>query len=230
MRDGAPPRPGVEVHAEEAEGGRDERRRRLSVGTKSLSVQEDLCVELAGSPAVQDLPERRVVDAEKRRDHGEVGRERDDRPDVQVAVRPAVAPASDPGSEGVVHGGMAEAALNADGRERLFLSKKPVSPTTELNLRSASVVAGSSRFTFPAFSCETRAGGRASASTLRPTERAVLGLTPANVRVRLRRAKGLIGKRLLKRVGAVSPDAFRFGDEDCARLTASVLRRRRSFA
>jgi RNA polymerase sigma-70 factor, ECF subfamily len=59
---------------------------------------------------------------------------------------------------------------------------------------------------------------------------AVLGLTPANVRVRLHRAKGLIGKRLLKRVGAVSPDTFRFGDEDCARLTASVLRRRRSFA
>jgi RNA polymerase sigma-70 factor, ECF subfamily len=58
---------------------------------------------------------------------------------------------------------------------------------------------------------------------------AVLGLTPANVRVRLHRAKGLIGKRLLKRVGAVSPAAFRFGDEDCARLTASVLRRRRSF-
>jgi RNA polymerase sigma-70 factor (ECF subfamily) len=54
---------------------------------------------------------------------------------------------------------------------------------------------------------------------------AVLGLTQANVRVRLHRAKGLIRKRLLARVGAVSPDAFRFGDEKCARLTAAVLRR-----
>ena len=58
----------------------------------------------------------------------------------------------------------------------------------------------------------------------------VLGLTPANVRVRLHRAKGLIGKRLLKKVGAASPDAFRFGGEDCARLTAAVLRRRNPFA
>jgi len=59
---------------------------------------------------------------------------------------------------------------------------------------------------------------------------AVLGPTPANVRVRLHRAKGLIGKRLLERVGAASPDAFRFDDQDCARLTAAVLRRRIPFA
>jgi RNA polymerase sigma-70 factor (ECF subfamily) len=59
---------------------------------------------------------------------------------------------------------------------------------------------------------------------------AVLGLTLANVRVRLHRAKGLIASRLLKRVGAAAADAFRFGNEDCARLTAAVLRRRIRFA
>lgn len=59
---------------------------------------------------------------------------------------------------------------------------------------------------------------------------AVLGITPTNVRVRLHRAKGLIAKRLLKRVGVASPDAFRFGNEDCARLTAAVLGRRSPFA
>jgi hypothetical protein len=58
----------------------------------------------------------------------------------------------------------------------------------------------------------------------------VLGLSLTNVRVRLHRAKGLIGKRLLERVGAASSNAFRFGDEDCARLTAAVLRRCKSFA
>lgn len=53
----------------------------------------------------------------------------------------------------------------------------------------------------------------------------VLGITRANVRVRLHRAKALIGKRLLERVGAASPDAFRFGGRGCAHLTAAVLRR-----
>src|SRR5881396_131191 len=56
--------------------------------------------------------------------------------------------------------------------------KKPVTPTTALSLRSASVVAGSSRFTCPALSCSWSAAGIASRSTLRPTLNAVLGLTP----------------------------------------------------
>lgn len=56
--------------------------------------------------------------------------------------------------------------------------KKPVRPTTAFNFSSASVTAGSSRFTRLAFRACTTLGGRASRSTFRPTARAVLGLTP----------------------------------------------------
>ena len=55
---------------------------------------------------------------------------------------------------------------------------KAVTPTTAFSLSSAMVVAGSSRSTLPAASCFFNASGSASASTLRPTESAVLGETP----------------------------------------------------
>ena len=42
----------------------------------------------------------------------------------------------------------------------------------------AIVVAGSSRFTLPAFICSTRSAGSASTSTFKPTASAVFGLTP----------------------------------------------------
>src|SRR5713226_7646618 len=58
------------------------------------------------------------------------------------------------------------------------LSNRPVTPTTALSLSRASVVAGSSRFTLPALICFLSPSGKASASTLRPTESAVFGLTP----------------------------------------------------
>ena len=51
-------------------------------------------------------------------------------------------------------------------------------PTTAFNLRSATVVAGSARFTWPALSCATSVLGSASTSTLSPTASAVVGLTP----------------------------------------------------
>src|SRR3954453_20603546 len=57
-------------------------------------------------------------------------------------------------------------------------SKMPFTPTTEFSLRSARVTAGSSRGTLPAATASLMVVGRASASTLRPTARAVFGLTP----------------------------------------------------
>jgi hypothetical protein len=55
----------------------------------------------------------------------------------------------------------------------------PVTPTTALSLRSASVVAGSFRSTVPALTPATTLAGSAWESTLSPTESAVFGLTPA---------------------------------------------------
>src|SRR4029077_12991657 len=61
---------------------------------------------------------------------------------------------------------------------RPALSNLPVTPTTAFNLSRARVVAGSSRSTLPALICATSAAGKASVSTLRPTDSAVFGLTP----------------------------------------------------
>ncbi len=64
-------------------------------------------------------------------------------------------------------------------RMRPASSNRPVTPTTALSLSKARVVAGSFRSTLPALSCAFSSSGKASASTLRPTAKAVFGLTPA---------------------------------------------------
>src|SRR3954451_10734871 len=56
--------------------------------------------------------------------------------------------------------------------------KCPLTPTTALSLMRARVVAGESRFTLPAFSALSTECGSALASTFRPSDRAVFGLTP----------------------------------------------------
>ena len=56
-------------------------------------------------------------------------------------------------------------------------STVPLTPTTALSLSNATVVAGSVRLIEPSWIPLTTAAGRASASTLRPTESAVVGST-----------------------------------------------------
>src|SRR5205807_1098943 len=60
----------------------------------------------------------------------------------------------------------------------LVASTLACTPTTAFSASRATVVAGSSRLTCPALSCDTSAAGSASTSTLRPTPSAVLGLMP----------------------------------------------------
>src|SRR5215831_8279611 len=59
-----------------------------------------------------------------------------------------------------------------------LLSKKPLTPTTALSFRSASVTAGSSRLTFPATMACCSDLGNAFTLTLRPNASAVFGLRP----------------------------------------------------
>ena len=59
------------------------------------------------------------------------------------------------------------------------LLKMPLTPRTEFNFRSASVVAGPSRSTLPPGAPRPASVGSASTSTFRPTASAVFGLTPA---------------------------------------------------
>ena len=147
VRHGAPAGVGVQVDAGEAERRRDQRRRGLAVRPERLAVEEQLGVELARSPAVRApcAPSawsrlQQVATALQ------VGRERDDRADVQVAIGPAVEPLADAGRERVVDGRMAQRA----GRVRSTVPAPPgpgITPITAFASMSASVFAGSLRST-----------------------------------------------------------------------------------
>lgn len=53
----------------------------------------------------------------------------------------------------------------------------------------------------------------------------LLGIRPQTVKTRLHRARALLRARLEKEMGPLLTDAFPFGGERCARLTARVLNR-----
>ena len=93
---------GDAVDAGQAVGGRDH-------GRLVQAVDVEPRVVLAPAPGVERRLGRRV---ERRR-------QRDDRADVEIAIRPAVEPLADAGRERVVHGRVAERAGDADARQRV---------------------------------------------------------------------------------------------------------------
>jgi hypothetical protein len=96
---------------------RDQHRARSPARRGRLAVEQERGVELARTPAAQHLPHLRVVDTEPARERGQVGRERDDRAHVEVAIRPAVEAAADARDERVVDRRVAQRAADADRRE-----------------------------------------------------------------------------------------------------------------
>src|SRR5262249_16571949 len=62
MCHGTPTRPGVKVHAGQAECGRDQRRGRLSIIAKGFAIEEKFGVKLSRSPAAEDASNRRLID------------------------------------------------------------------------------------------------------------------------------------------------------------------------
>ncbi len=69
---------------------------------EGLPIEKQLRIELAGSPALEDAPHGGFVDAKQLRERRNTRRQRDDRPDVQVAIGPRVAARADAGRERVV--------------------------------------------------------------------------------------------------------------------------------
>ena len=94
----------MEVHAREAESGRNERARLLPVGPEGLSVLVELGVVAAGTPAAEHLLHRRDVDAQEIAERLQVRGQRDDGADVQVSGGPAVQAFPDARSEGIIDG------------------------------------------------------------------------------------------------------------------------------
>jgi hypothetical protein len=106
--------PGAEVHAGEAERRRNERARLLSVRAEGLAILVEDRVVAARSPAREHLLHGGLVDPEEVGERLEIGGERDDGADVQVAVGPAVQALADAGGERVVDVRVAERALDAE--------------------------------------------------------------------------------------------------------------------
>jgi hypothetical protein len=107
----------MQIDSREAEGGRDERSRLPTVGAEGFSVLVQLGVEASRPPAGEHGLDRGNVDLEEIGDRLQVRRQSDDRADVEIAIRPPVEAMTDPRREGVIHGGMTEGALQADGLE-----------------------------------------------------------------------------------------------------------------
>ena len=116
--DRAPAGPGVEVEARQAERGRDQRGARLPVGPERLAVEDQLGVELPRAPALQHVTDLGILEVQQAGERAQVRRQRDDRADVEVAVGPAVPPATDPRGQRVVHGGVTKGALDSHRPER----------------------------------------------------------------------------------------------------------------
>ena len=104
--------PRTQIHSGKAECRRDESGCSLAVRTKGLSVNEELCVKLARSPTLQDRSGGCVIDPQEIRDDGEIRSKRHDCANVEVAIGPAIEPAANPRSKGIVDRRVAQSALN----------------------------------------------------------------------------------------------------------------------
>src|SRR3989449_9161975 len=93
---------------------RSERAGLLAVGAERLPVLVELRVEAPRPPAREHLLHRGHVDSEQIGEGLEVWRGRYDGADVEVAIRPSVQPPTDARGERVVHGRVAECALDPD--------------------------------------------------------------------------------------------------------------------
>jgi len=95
----APSRPRMQIHTGQSKRRRNQDCGSFSVWTKCFAVQEQLCIEMSSAPAVEHLSHRRLISPQQFRRQGQVGRERYDRTDIQVAIRPAIQPLPDAGRQ-----------------------------------------------------------------------------------------------------------------------------------
>src|SRR5262249_38807160 len=118
MCHGTPTRPGVKVHAGQAECGRDQRRGRLSIIAKGFAIKEKFGVKLSRSPAAGTL---RTVDCSTPNRLATV-----DKSGASAMIAPTLRsrfahPSSRrpiPGSERVINRRMTQCALDSDGLDR----------------------------------------------------------------------------------------------------------------
>ena len=111
VRHGSPAGPGVQIDAAEAKSRRDQcgarhiRSRNLTVcdllRIEGLAVEEQFGIEFSRTPAGDHRPHRVLADGQEARNRTEIGGERDDSSDIQIAIGSAVEPVSDTTRAGV---------------------------------------------------------------------------------------------------------------------------------
>ena len=153
VRDRAPAGVRVEVHAGQPERGRDQRTAAvLPSGRKPLPSRNSSASNLPGPQRGEHLLDRRLVDLQQVGERLHVRRQRHDRADVEVAVRPAVEALSDPRAR--------TSCRRSSGRRahvmpidvsRSLLGRSRCTPTTAFSFRSVERrLRDRSRFTLPA--------------------------------------------------------------------------------
>src|SRR5690349_20937341 len=101
------------VYASQSKRGRQQCSGRLTVRPKCLPVHIQFSVILSWSPASQNFFYGWYVNAQQVGDGLQVGRQRDDCSNIEVAVGPAVQTVANAWGEGVVNRGVAKSTLNA---------------------------------------------------------------------------------------------------------------------
>ena len=157
-----------------------EGRGRLAVRPERLAVEIELGVELAGPPCLHRLLHLGFRDLEQVDEGGQVGRRRDDRADVEVAVGPAVEAVTDPRarrrrrpSSGIARIGCRPRSGSRHPRRRTRSRRRRHWPSAG---RACS--RGPRDRPRPVPSASATSGGMAFTSTLRPSPSAASGLIP----------------------------------------------------
>src|SRR5690349_14855178 len=105
----------MKIDAGKSERGRNQRRCRLTIRTKSFAVEKQFSVELSGAPALQHCAHRRFIHAQQTRNRLKVRTQRNDCADVEIAGRPTVETPANARRERIVDRRMAKSASNTDG-------------------------------------------------------------------------------------------------------------------
>src|SRR5436190_4362721 len=114
MRDTSPACIGMQIHTREAKSGRQKSGGGFAVRPEGFAVENQFSVEFSRAPRLEDSSDGVFVHAESISQCGHVGRKIDDGADVKIAIGPSIQPIADARHEGIVHGRVAESALNTE--------------------------------------------------------------------------------------------------------------------
>src|SRR5215831_4165899 len=106
--------PGMQVHASQTVGRGNQSACTFSVRPQSLSVFSQFRVKAPGTPGRKHRPQSIRIHSQQICKVLKVWSQGNDRPNIQVSIRPRIQPVPNPRCQRVVHRGVAKGALNSD--------------------------------------------------------------------------------------------------------------------